>query len=260
MSKGRNRIHSSVSSIASSIARFINPVNTIRMQRTLNLEGVDITLKPHINDLMPIIEERLEEEARQRNIAIARSWARSGKVLQNVLFDGADYGFEDEEEYFAYLHNQKKLRKQNKKKYGESTGSKKRGSRGSKKSRQSLNDGYSYGLVDPDDFWEHRRALYGDDFESDDNDAKHIYFYPDVEQEMDVVEFQSLSEFNEYCEKNGYEVGDTDFSNLQKWNVIHCCLDPIDLSYGEKSIVTDTSYGGLYWTVEPDLSKSKKAQ
>ena len=77
---------------------------------------------------------------------------------------------------------------------------------------------------------------------------------------MDVVEFQSLSEFNEYCEKNGYEVGDTDFSNLQKWNVIHCCLDPIDLSYGEKSIVTDTSYGGLYWTVEPDLSKSKKAQ
>lgn len=258
MSNKRNRfkVHSTVSSIASAIARFINPVDTIRMQKTLDLEGVDTKLKPHINDIMPAVEERLDEEERQRNIRIAKQWAKGGVVLNPGLFDGCDYGFEDEEEYFAYLRNQKKLQKKNKKES-------KRGSRGRGKNKR--NDGYSYGLdygtVDPDDFWEHRRALYGDDFEDDNNDEnryKHIYFYPDIEDEMTVKEFYSLAEFNEFCGKHNYLVGSVDFENLKNWGVIHCCLDPVDLEYGDNTVITDTSYGGLYWTVEPDLSKSVK--
>jgi hypothetical protein len=254
MSNKRNRfkVHSTVSSIASAIARFINPVDTIRMQKTLDLEGVDVKLKPHINDIMPAVEERLDEEERQRSIRIARQWAKSGVILNPGLFDGADYGFEDEEDYFAYLRNQKKLQKKNKKES-------KRGSRGGKK---KYNDGYSYGLdygtVDHDEFWEQRRALYGDDFESDDNDSKHIYFYPDINDELSVREFYSLAEFNEFCGKNNYLVGSVDFENLKNWGVIHCCLDPVDLEYGDNTVITDTSYGGLYWTVEPDLSKSVK--
>jgi hypothetical protein len=226
------------------------------MQKTLDLEGVDIKLKPHINDIMPAVEERLDEEERQRNIEIAKRWARSGAILNPGLFDGADYGFEDEEDYFAYLRNQKKLQKKNKKES-------KRGSRGRGKNKR--NDGYSYGLdygtVDPDDFWEHRRALYGEDFEDDNNDEnryKHIYFYPDIEDELTVKEFYSLAEFNEFCGKNNYLVGSVDFENLKNWGVIHCCLDPVDLEYGDNTVITDTSYGGLYWTVEPDLSKSVK--
>jgi hypothetical protein len=34
-------------------------------------------------------------------------------------------------------------------------------------------------------------------------------------------------------------------------------LDPIDLEYDENTIITDNSYGGLYWTVEADLTKAK---
>ena len=254
MSNKRNRfkVHSTVSSIASAIARFINPVDTIRMQKTLDLEGVDIKLKPHINDIMPAVEERLDEEERQRNIRIARQWAKSGVVLNPGLFDGSDYGFEDEEEYFAYLRNQKKLQKKNKKES-------KRGSRG-RGGRKKYD--YDYGTVDPDDFWEHRRALYGEDFEDDSNDEnryKHIYFYPDIEDEMTVKEFYSLSDFNDFCVKHDYNVGAVDFENLKNWGVIHCCLDPVDLEYGDNTVITDNSYGGLYWTVEPDLSKSDKA-
>lgn len=256
--RNRFKVHSTVSSITSAIARIINPVNTIRMQKTLDLEGVDTKLKPHINDIMPFVEERLDEEERQRNIRIARQWAKSGVVLNPGLFDGADYGFEDEEDYFAYLRNHKKLQKKNKKES-------KRGSRGRGKNKR--NDGYSYGLdygtVDPDDFWEHRRALYGDDFEDDeDNDEKrykHIYFYPDINDEGNVKEFYSLSDFNDFCGKNNYLVGSVDFENLKNWGVIHCCLDPVDLEYGDNTVITDNSYGGLYWTVEPDLSKSGKA-
>ena len=258
MSNKRNRfkVHSTVSSIASAIARFINPVDTIRMQKTLDLEGVDIKLKPHINDIMPAVEERLDEEERQRSIRIARQWAKSGVILNPGLFDGADYGFEDEDEYFAYLRNHKKLQKKNKKES-------KRGSRGRGKNKR--NDGYSYGLdygtVDHDEFWEQRRALYGDDFEDGNNDEnryKHIYFYPDIKDELTVREFHSLAEFNEFCGENNYLVGSVDFENLKNWGVIHCCLDPVDLEYGDNTVITDTSYGGLFWTVEPDLSKSKK--
>jgi hypothetical protein len=207
---------------------------------------------------MPAVEERLYEEERQRNIRIAKQWAKSGVVLNPGLFDGCDYGFVDEEEYFAYLRNQKKLQKKNKKES-------KRGSRG-RGGKKRNNDGYSYGLdygtVDPDEFWEHRRALYGDDFEDDENDEnryKHIYFYPDINDEGNVNEFHSLAEFNEFCGKHNYLVGSVDFENLKNWGVIHCCLDPVDLEYGDNTVITDTSYGGLYWTVEPDLSKSGKA-
>ena len=253
MSNKRNRfkVHSTVSSIASAIARFINPVDTIRMQKTLDLEGVDTKLKPHINDIMPAIEERLEEEERQRSIEMAKRWARSGVILNPGLFDGADYGFEDEDDYFAYLRNHKKLQKKNKKES-------KRGSRGGKHKKRY---DYDYGIVDPDDFWEHRRALYGDDFEDDENDEnryKHIYFYPDIKDEGNVREFYSLSDFNDFCAKHNYNVGAVDFENLKNWGVIHCCLDPVDLEYGDYTVITDNSYGGLYWTVEPDLSKSKK--
>ena len=253
MSNKRNRfkVHSTVSSITSAIARFINPVNTIRMQKTLDLEGVDIKLKPHINDIMPAVEERLDEEERQRNIRIARQWAKSGVVLNPGLFDGCDYGFEDEEDYFAYLRNQKKLQKKNKKEN-------KRGSRG--RGGKKKYD-YDDGTVDPDDFWKHRRALYGDDFEDDDDDEKcykRIYFYPDIADEGNVQEFYSLADFNDFCGKHNYNVGAVDFENLKNWGVIHCCLDPVDLEYGDYTVITDNSYGGLYWTVEPDLSKSVK--
>jgi hypothetical protein len=31
----------------------------------------------------------------------------------------------------------------------------------------------------------------------------------------------------------------------------HCCVDPVT----REDVITDTSYGGLYWTIKGDLSK-----
>ena len=41
-------------------------------------------------------------------------------------------------------------------------------------------------------------------------------------------------------------------------SVIHCCLDPISKESGENEIITDTSYGGLYWTVSDDITKKSE--
>ena len=50
----------------------------------------------------------------------------------------------------------------------------------------------------------------------------------------------------------------TDYNNLMQWSVIHCCLDPISVEYGDKEIITDNSYGGLYWTVSEDITKHEE--
>lgn len=240
--RNRSRIRNGALSLTKAIAKWINPVDTVRMQKTLDLSDVDTSVKPHINDIMPIIEEREEEEARQRNLEIARKWQNTC----GVLFGGDDYGFEDEEDYFAYLRNQKKLQKLNKKSYG------KRGVRGgSKKHKRNL---YDYDLDNADDFWSYRRQLYGEDFNGDE---KHIYYYPNIYDEGSAREFHSLSEFDKFCGEHGFVMGDTDYDNLRNWSVIHCCLDPIDLDYGDYAIITDNSYGALYWSIEGDMNQEK---
>jgi hypothetical protein len=104
-----------------------------------------------------------------------------------------------------------------------------------------------------------RNGEWSDDDEDNYEEAyKNIKFYPDVTNEMSAIEFNSLKEFSDYCDEHGYAVGTTDYDNLKNWGVIHCCLDPIDLEYGEFAIITDSSYGGLYWTVEKDLPEDVK--
>lgn len=262
MSKGRQRFSRSamcaIDSNASKVfKKYTNPTDEARLAKTLDLVDTE-EVKPSINGVMPIIEERLDEEARIAEMEYARrvvgGWSR------NMIYDCMG-----EDDYPIECLTPKQLKKLNKRLYGENCGkgkksSGKRGSRGKKKHDYDYIGGYD----EYDDFWENRGSMYTNgewddsiDDETYESSYKSIKYYPDITNEMSVIEFHSLKEFSEYCDEHGYTVGTTDFSNLKNWSVIHCCLDPIDLEYGDYAIITDSSYGGLYWTVEADINKEE---
>lgn len=231
--------------------------NDAQLSKTLGLIGI-VGEKPHVNDVMPLIMERIDEEERAKMAKIARRWC--GRDWSDyMLYDcfGGDYpGYDDEEGYDPYEEiydglgskNSRKIKSLNKKLF-----------KGKKNKKR-----YS-GSDDNDDFWEHRHTMYSrkdwdDDLDNDGNYEsfeKSIKFYSDIENELYVREFNSLKSFSDFCDDNGYKIGPTDYSNLVNWSVIHCCLDPISLEYGENEIITDNSYGALYWTVCEDITKYK---
>ena len=214
----------------------LNVRDKAQLERTLSLSGI-VGNKPSINGIMPIIEKRLDDEYREEALALARKWQRECGWGRQMMYEcmGEDYpGFDDEELYYSKKG----------KKYKNINKSRKR---------------YDY---HEDDYWKHRDTMFTNgewvdyDDEGDYEPAhKEIKFYPSIDDDGTVIEFNSLKEFSDYCDEHGYNIGSIDYNNLVNWDVIHCCLDPISLEYGENDIITDNSYGGLYWTVDGDMSK-----
>jgi hypothetical protein len=233
--------------------------DTEQLKRTLDLRGI-VGEKPIINSIMPIIIKRLDEEERQEMLEMAKRW-RSKGWSHAMIYDcmGEDYpgwdeevGYDPYEEIYSKLGNSKKSKKLNKKLYKHSKGKKGKNNR-------------RYYPEDEDDYWANRESMFTHGEWSDERDLdnedefdepyKCIKFYSDIENELSVREFYSLKDFNDFCIENGYNVSPTDHNNLVNWQVVHCCLDPISLEYGDNDILTDNSYGALYWTVSEDLTK-----
>ena len=240
--------------------KYINPSNTERMQKTLDLDDTDGE-KPSINGVMIPISARIDEEERIVALEEARKWAGWGR---NMMYDcmGEDDIILDN----GVVLSPKQLKKLNKKLFNGKNSSSKRGSRGGKSKSKKKDVQYlgREAYDEYDDYWANRESMYTrgewseDDEENYEEAYKSIKFYPDITNELSVIEFSSLKAFSDYCDEHGYSVGTTDYENLKNWGVVHCCLDPIDLEYGDYSIITDTSYGGLYWTVEDDLPEDVK--
>lgn len=230
--------------------------NDEQLRRTLDLCNVKAN-KPHVNDIICDIVERLERERNARIVSTIKSWRSKGcgwpsdAMLYNCM--GEDYlddGYDPYEEVFDGLSGKssRKMKLLNKKLF--------KGKNNKKKKYQY--DG-------EDDYWENRGTMYTNgewsDDELDDEDVyepsyKCIKFYSDINNEMSVREFHSLKEFNDFCSENGYYISTVDYGNLVNWSVVHCCLDPISAEYGENEIITDNSYGALYWTVSDDTTKA----
>lgn len=184
---------------------------------TFNLDGIH-GKKPCINDIICGIAERLSVD--------------EAKVYRKrSLFLGDDYW-----DNFSIFSRHKRKSK-NKKRY------------------RSLD----LFPMDEDDYITNG---YGDDLPFDDGLSssddvegsvisayKSIIFYTDITNELSYKEFHNLKEFNEYCDRENIYVPAVDASNLGYWSEIHCCLDPGDLEYGEKTLVTDRNYDVLYWSV-----------
>ena len=239
--------------------------NEEQLQRTLDLRGVKED-RPHINDVIERIAERIEREREAEMLAMARRWKRGGiegwpSCMMYECMGEYFPGYDDEEGYDPYEEifdglahkGSRKLKELNKKLF-------KRMNKGGKKGK-----GKHRGSEE-DDFWENRHTMFrngewSDDLDNEDNyedPYKCIKFYSDIENEMSVREFYSLKEFNDFCAENKYIIGATDYNNLVNWSVVHCCLDPISLEYGENEIITDNSYGALYWTVAEDVTKQEQ--
>ena len=232
-----------------------------RVHKTLDLSDV-MGSKPCINSIMPTIMPRIEREESIRLAEEARKWAkkhrnRLGNVLLNLWNNGDEdnlsdlpFDMEDEDDYFDYLHasSSSRLRHLDKGKKGKTRragGKLKKGSKRYVDEDLRLTYGYN-------DFPGADDELEG---ENPANSFKHIVYYPDIDDEMHIVEFDNIFDFNNYCAAHGFTVPCSDYENIVNNEEIHCCLDPIDKEYGEYTIITDTSYGGLYWSVSDDMTK-----
>lgn len=85
------------------------------------------------------------------------------------------------------------------------------------------------------------------------NDKKSIYYYPSVYYKNTRIEFESMKKFSDFCDKNGLFLTNDTINQLMYNKVSHCTLDPIDEAEGDKVVVADKSYGGLYYSVCDDI-------
>lgn len=83
-----------------------------------------------------------------------------------------------------------------------------------------------------------------------DSDEVTIYFYRDINNPNDKEIFYNLYEFNEFLDSEGIFVDSYETRNLLNRSISYCCVDPsLVESKGEPWLISDSSYGGLAWSV-----------
>jgi hypothetical protein len=98
---------------------------------------------------------------------------------------------------------------------------------------------------------------YEDDISNDEDiEYKEIWFYPDYHCKDDKLEFNSIKEFSDYCENQGYFVSKEVTSDLVWRYESHCCLRPESEKIGLLEIMTEHSYGEMFYVAceEQELS------
>ena len=78
-------------------------------------------------------------------------------------------------------------------------------------------------------------------------ESKEIWFYPDYHCKDDRLEFNSLKEFNDYCESMGYFVDKKVAEDISWRYESHCCLNPESERVGLLEIMSEHSYGSLFY-------------
>ena len=87
------------------------------------------------------------------------------------------------------------------------------------------------------------------EFSLDDENTeyKEIWFYPDYHCKDDKIEFNSIKEFSDYCEKQGYFVSREVVNDLAWRYESHCCLCPESEKLGLLEIMAEHSYGEMFF-------------
>lgn len=90
-----------------------------------------------------------------------------------------------------------------------------------------------------------------------DDGQKEIWFYPDYHEKDDKLEFNSLKEFSDYCDSMGYYVSPKVEHKIEWYYESHCCLCPESEKQGFLEIMTEHSYGEMFYEAceEHELSE-----
>jgi hypothetical protein len=78
---------------------------------------------------------------------------------------------------------------------------------------------------------------------------KVVNFYPDVDNPDYMETFYNLHDFDNYVAEQGIEISDDEVRNIMNRDISHCTVQNIN---GKPQLVSDSSYGGLYWTCNPE--------
>jgi len=77
---------------------------------------------------------------------------------------------------------------------------------------------------------------------------KTIYFYRDVNNPQDCELFDSLHDFDNFCEEEGIEISDNEVNLLMTREISHTCINPYErMQRGRLRLMSSGSYGDLRW-------------
>lgn len=79
------------------------------------------------------------------------------------------------------------------------------------------------------------------------SDFKEIWFYVDYHDKEDRLEFNSIKEFDDYCESMGYYVPPTVAADIEWRYESHCCLCPDSERIGLMEVICGKTYGDMYY-------------
>jgi len=87
---------------------------------------------------------------------------------------------------------------------------------------------------------------------------KEIWFYIDYHDKDDKLEFNSLKDFNDYCEEMGYYVGKEVADKIAWCYESHCCLNPESERLGFLEIMSEHSYGEMFYEACEEVELSEQ--
>lgn len=127
-----------------------------------------------------------------------------------------------------------------------------------------------YGYDDYDDDW--RDWLHGGDYPYDDDDdaydiydddlfgekveteEKEIYFYEKLDFSDEGYEdnqydhfFTNIKELKDFCTENGINLPNNELEAIKYRHSSYCTFDPLDKVNGELTLLSDKSWGSLWW-------------
>ena len=81
-----------------------------------------------------------------------------------------------------------------------------------------------------------------------------IFFYPNYEDKYDRLEFNSLVEFDEYCQEEGYCVPPYVGEVIAYKPVSHCCLNPYAKEHGVLEVMAEESYADMCYEAREEVN------